>query len=65
MVIPRKYLIKFCRTLDLLLINFEVELDLSWTKDFVLIEFGSNIRGGTLQQPVSIVALSIERNIKF
>ena len=36
--IPLKHLNNFWRSLDLLLINSEIELDLSWTKDCVLIE---------------------------
>ena len=31
-VAPLKYIINFCRSLDLLLINCEIELDLSWWK---------------------------------
>ena len=36
--IPLKYLSNFWRSLDLSLINCEVELDLKWSKNFVLIE---------------------------
>ena len=36
--VPLKHLNNFWRSLDLLLINCEIELDLSWTKDCVLIE---------------------------
>ena len=35
--IPLKYLIRFWRSFDLRLINCEIELELSWTKDCVLI----------------------------
>ena len=35
---PLKYLSNFWRSLDLLLINCEIGLDLSWTKECVLIE---------------------------
>ena len=41
--IPLKYLSNFWRFLDLPLINCEIELDLSWTKDCVLIEQNNNI----------------------
>ena len=40
--IPLKYLSNFWRFLDLPLINYEIELDLSWTKDCVLIEWNNN-----------------------
>ena len=43
--IPLKYLSNFWRRLDLSLINCEIELDLSWTKDRVLIEHHNNITG--------------------
>ena len=43
--IPLKYLSNFWRLLDLPLINCEIELDLSWTKDCVLIEHHDNISG--------------------
>ena len=56
--------------LDLPLINCETELDLSWTKDCVLIEHHNNITrvnfmitSTTLYVPV--VTLSINDNIKF
>ena len=42
--IPLKYLSNFWRSLDLSLINCELELDLSWKKDSVLIEH-NNITG--------------------
>ena len=37
-IIPFKYLTNFWRSLDFSLINCEIELDLSWKKDCVLIE---------------------------
>ena len=36
--IPLKYLSNFWRSLDLPLVNCEIELDLSWTKDCVWIQ---------------------------
>ena len=40
-----KYLSNFCRYLDLPLINCEVELNLSWAKDGVLVEHSNSITG--------------------
>ena len=37
-VVPLKYLSNFWRSLDLLLINCEIELDLRWTKNCVMTE---------------------------
>ena len=52
------------------MINCEIELDLSWTKDCVLIEQNNNITGVhsviTSTTPyVPVVTLSINDNIKF
>ena len=35
-VAPLKYFSSFCRSLDLPLINSEVELDFSWPKEFII-----------------------------
>ena len=43
--IPLKYLNNLWRSLDLPLINCEVELDLKWSKNCVLIEDDDNITG--------------------
>ena len=40
-----KYLSNFWRSLNLPLINCEVELDLSWAKDCVLVEHNNSITG--------------------
>ena len=67
--LPLKYLSKFWGNLDLSLINCEVELDLSWTKDCVLIKHHNNITGvnfiisSTKWSPV--VTLPINNNIKY
>ena len=52
------------------MINCNVELDLSWTKDCVLIEHYKNITGVDFQitstkRYVAVVALSINDNINF
>ena len=52
------------------LINCEIELDLSWTKDCVLTEQNNNITGvnfviTSTKLYVAVVTLSINDNIKF
>ena len=52
------------------MINCEIKLDLSWTKDYVLIEHHNNITGATFQINnaklyVAVVTFSIDDNIKF
>ena len=61
---PLKYLTNFWRSCDLSLINCEIELDLKWTKNFVLIEEDDNITGATFaitstKLYVPVVTLSI------
>ena len=68
--IPLKYLSNFWRSLDWPLINCEIELDLSWTKDCALIEKNNNIAGvnfviTSTKLYVPVVTLSINDNIKF
>ena len=43
-VVPLKYLSNFWRSLDLRLINCEVELDLWWTKEWVISEISRKFR---------------------
>ena len=67
--IPLKYLSNFWRFLDLPLISYEVELDLSWTKDCVLIEWNNNSTAvnfviTSTKRYVPVVTLSINNNIK-
>ena len=68
--IPLKYLSNFWKFLDLLLINCEIELDLSWTKECVLIEQNNNITGvnfviTSTKLYVPVVTFSIIDNIEF
>ena len=68
--IALKYLCNFWRYLDLPLINCETELDLSWTKDCVLIEHHNSIIGvnfmiTSTKLYVPVVILSINDNIKY
>ena len=65
-----KLLSDFWTFLDLPLINCEIELDLTWTKDCVLIKDHNNITGvifiiTSTKIYVSVVTLSINDNIKF
>ena len=68
--IPLKYLSNFWRSFKLSLSSCEVELDLSWIKDFLLIEHNNNITGiyfkvANTKLYVPVVTLSINDNIKF
>ena len=62
--------VKYWRSLDFPLINCKIELDLSWTKDCVLIEQNNNITGvnfvtTSTKLYVPVVTLPINDNIKF
>ena len=57
--IPLKYFSNFWRSFDFSLINYEIGLDLSWTKDCLVIEQNST------KTFVPVVTLSINGNIKF
>ena len=67
---PLKYLSNFWRFLDLTLINCEIELDLSWRKNCVLIEHNNNVTGVNFMITSTklygpVVTLSInDKNIK-
>ena len=69
--IPLKYLISnYWSFLDLPLTKDELELDLSWTKDCVLIQHHDNIKGvivgiTSAKLYIPVVTLSINDNIKF
>ena len=65
-----KLLSDFWTFLDLPLINCEIEFDLTWTKDCVLIKHHNNITGvifiiTSTKIYVPVVTLSINDNIKF
>ena len=67
-IIPLKYLSTFWRFLYLTLINRQIELDLSWTKDCLLIEYHKNITKVNFMitsTKLPVVTLSINGNIKF
>ena len=68
--IPLKYLSNSWRFIDLPLINCEIELDLTWTKDCVFIEHHNNITVvnfmiSSTKLYVPVVTLSIDDNIKL
>ena len=68
--IPLKYLRNFRRSLDLPLINSEVERDLLWAKNSVLIEHRNNITWVDFQITstklyVPVITLSVYHNIKY
>ena len=68
--IPLKNLSNFWRFLDLPKINYELELDLSWTKICVLIEHNNSIAGANFMITstkiyVPVVTLFINDNINF
>ena len=70
LTIPLKYLSKIWRFLNLLLLNCEIEFDLSWTKDCVLIEHHNIITGvnsmiTSTKLYIPVATLSINDNIKF
>ena len=48
-IIQLKYRSNFSRFLDIPLINYEIELDLSWTKDCVFQQHHNNITRATFQ----------------
>ena len=44
-IVPLKFRSNICRSIDFSLINCDIEIDLAWTKDYVLIEQNNNITG--------------------
>ena len=68
--LPLKYRSNFTRSFDLTLINFEVELDLLWKKDCLLIGYYNSITDVdfkiiSCKFYVIVVTLCINDNIKF
>ena len=66
---PLKCFSNFWRSLDLPLINCELELDLSWIKDCVLLKHnyltGVNFMINSTKVYVPVVTLSINNSIRF
>ena len=66
-IVPLKYLSIFWRTLEMPLINCEVNLDLTWSRDFVIINSTDEGKFAIAETKlyVSVVALSTEDNAKL
>ena len=65
-----KYFSNIWKSLDLSLINWEIELEMKWTGNYGLIEEDDNIKGTSFTITstkiyVSVVTLSVSDNIKF
>ena len=69
-MVPLKYLSNFCKTLEMPLINCEVNLILTWSSTFVLIATNSPNQNATFaitdtKRYVPVVTLSTQENTKF
>ena len=64
-VVPLKYLSKFWRSLDLLLIYCEIELDFRWTKNCVLSEISRTFRAVPNTDPVRYEMATATTNATF
>ena len=69
-IIPHKNPSNFWISLDLPLINYKVQVNSTWSKCFVLLEFHNNNRNANFRNTsteiyVPLVTLSINDNIKF
>ena len=69
-VVPLKYLSNFFRSLEMPLINCEIHLELSWTKDCVMSTAGNNDNKTTFKITstklyVPIVTLSTKDNVRL
>ena len=69
-MVPLKYLSNFLRTLEMPLINCEVNLILTWSSNCVLIATGTQNQNATLEITdtklfVPVVTLSTQENTKF
>ena len=69
-MVPLKYVSNFCRTLEMPLINFEIELILTWSRNYVIISTNINdqIRTFTITETnlyVPLVTLSTQDSSKL
>ena len=69
-MVPLKYLSNFCRTLEMFLINFEVNLILIWSKNCVILytNVTNQVATFTITQTrlyVPVVTLSTQDNVKL
>ena len=63
MVAPLKHLSNFLRTLDIPLINREIELILTWPKSYVLADM--TVRGADGDDPAIVAPTGLEFQIKY
>ena len=69
-MVSLKYLIHFSRTLEMLLINFDISLQLKWSRKCIIVAATTNNQNPTFQVNdaklyVPIVTLSTPENIKL
>ena len=69
-MVPLKYLSSFWRTIEMLLINCEISLQLQWSKNCILVAGTAANRNPTFQIKdtklyVSVLTLSTQENIKL
>ena len=68
-MVPLKYLSNFWRTLEMPLVNYKINLDLSWSKNYVIVAKNANqattfsLTDTKLYVPV--ITLSTQNNIKL
>ena len=63
-VVPLKHLSNFWRTLDVTLINCEIDLILSWSKNCVLADMTARAAGNNDDLPVIVAPIELEFRIK-
>ena len=68
-MVPLKYLSNFCRTFETPLINYEIGLELKWSRKCVIVAGTANNQNSTFQINdtklyVPVVNLSSQENIK-
>ena len=63
-VVPLKHLSNFWRTLDVTLINCEIDLILSWSKNCVLADMTARAAGNNDDLPVIVAPIELEFQIK-
>ena len=70
MMVSLKYIIHFSRTLEMPLINFDISLQLKWSRKCIIVAATTNNQNPTFQVNdaklyVPIVTLSTQENIKL
>ena len=69
-MVPLKYLSNFCRTLQIPLINCEINLILTWSANCVIVSIAVANQGATFAMTdtklyVPVLALSTQDNVKL